>query len=99
LVQTGDFNGDGKSDLVWQSTDGTVAVWLMNGLTLISGGGMMGAGSGWSPREAGDFDGDGKRDFIWQHTNGSSLMWLMNGLAPVSTASLLNAGTAWSPVP
>jgi hypothetical protein len=28
-----DLNGDGKSDLVWQHTSGTVATWLMNGTT------------------------------------------------------------------
>ena len=28
---TGDFNGDGKSDILWQSSDGTPAIWLMNG--------------------------------------------------------------------
>ncbi len=26
-----DFNGDGKSDILWQNDDGTAAVWLMNG--------------------------------------------------------------------
>ena len=32
VKQIGDFNGDGKSDIVWQHTDGSTAVWLMNGL-------------------------------------------------------------------
>jgi VCBS repeat protein len=31
-----DFNGDGKSDLLWQGSDGTPAVWLMNGTNFIS---------------------------------------------------------------
>lgn len=30
LIASGDFNGDGVSDVVWQKTDGTLAVWLMN---------------------------------------------------------------------
>jgi hypothetical protein len=33
-----DFNGDGNADIEWQNTDGTPAVWLMNGLQLLSGG-------------------------------------------------------------
>ncbi|MBN1916661.1 MAG: FG-GAP repeat protein [Verrucomicrobia bacterium] len=34
----GDFNGDGKADLVWRSDiSGSVAVWLMNGLSLRGG--------------------------------------------------------------
>jgi serralysin len=34
---TGDFNGDGKSDILWQNDDGTPAIWFMDGRTLISG--------------------------------------------------------------
>jgi hypothetical protein len=32
----GDFNGDGKSDILWQGSDGTPAIWLMNGTNFIS---------------------------------------------------------------
>ena len=35
---TGDFNGDGKSDILWQGSDGTPAIWLMDGLTVLSSG-------------------------------------------------------------
>ena len=44
----GDFNGDSKSDIVWQHTDGSMGVWLMNGVSAISSGGLLGPGSGWS---------------------------------------------------
>ena len=27
----GDFNGDGKADILWQNDSGQAAVWLMNG--------------------------------------------------------------------
>jgi len=30
----GDFDGDGKADLVWRHTDGTTYLWRMNGLTV-----------------------------------------------------------------
>ena len=47
-VGTGDFNGDGKADILWQNTDGTPAMWLMDGTSVISGG-NVGAdpGSNW----------------------------------------------------
>jgi hypothetical protein len=47
--RTGDFNGDGMSDIVWQHSDGSIAAWLMSGLQRVSGGGLLGPGSGWSP--------------------------------------------------
>ena len=34
-VGTGDFNGDGKSDILFQNTDGQIAIWEMNGTTPI----------------------------------------------------------------
>ena len=28
---TSDFNGDGKSDILWQNDNGQVAIWELNG--------------------------------------------------------------------
>ena len=37
----GQFNGDGRSDILWQNDDsGQAAVWLMEGTTLLSGVGV-----------------------------------------------------------
>jgi len=94
----GDLNGDGKSDIVWQHTDGRSAVWLMNGLNAISGAYLLGPGSGWSVKTLGDLNGDGKSDIVWQYTDGNSAIWLMNGTSPSATSGL-NSGSEWSPIP
>ena len=49
VAATLDPNGDGKTDLLFQHDDGTMAVWLMNGIDLISGELLNPAnpGSGW----------------------------------------------------
>ena len=49
VQRVGDFNGDGKSDLVWQNTDGSSALWLMDGLTPTSGDVLLVSGEGWTP--------------------------------------------------
>jgi hypothetical protein len=36
VAQTGDYNGDGKSDILWRDGGGNVALWLMNGVTIAS---------------------------------------------------------------
>ena len=35
-----DFNGDGKADILWQNDNGTPAIWLMNGTSIIGGGAL-----------------------------------------------------------
>jgi hypothetical protein len=46
-VGTGDYNGDGKSDLLWRDAGGNTAIWFMNGATIASTAviGDMGRGS------------------------------------------------------
>ena len=31
IVRTGDLNGGGKSDLVWQNSNGSNTIWILNG--------------------------------------------------------------------
>jgi hypothetical protein len=35
-VGVGDFNGDAKADILWRHTDGSIAIWLMNGTAPLS---------------------------------------------------------------
>jgi hypothetical protein len=38
MAQTGDFNGDRKSDLLWRDTAGDTSIWFMNGVSVASTG-------------------------------------------------------------
>ena len=35
VEDAGDFNGDGKADILWQNDNGTPAIWLMDGTSVI----------------------------------------------------------------
>ena len=37
VVGTGDFNGDGTSDILWHDIAGDVGIWLMNGTLILQG--------------------------------------------------------------
>jgi hypothetical protein len=66
ITTTGDFNGDGKSDLMWRNTDGSTSLWLMNGTT-VQGYGSFGAiPTSWQITATADFNGDGKSDLMWR---------------------------------
>ena len=93
LPATNDFNGDGKSDLVLQLTDGSTSIALLNGTSFVSGGFQTGPGSTIKVVGVGDFNGDGKADLAWQQTDGSIYIGLMNGTSFVSGAFLTGPGS------
>ena len=97
IAATGDFNGDGKADLIFQRDDGATEIWLMNGITVLQATQVMGPGLGWSVAHVADFDGDGKSDLVWRNVNGAASLWLMNGTALLQRGALMTAGSSWTP--
>ena len=93
------FDGDSKSDILWQSNNGTVAAWLMDGTTAttVTAAGSFNPGPTWHVKGSGDFDGDGKADIIWQGDNGTAAMWLMDGpnTTFVGAVGPFNPGPTW----
>ena len=64
-----DFNGDGKSDILWQNTvTGQRIIWLMNGTAFQSSVSLGTVGTSWSIAGSNDFNGDAKPDILWQNT-------------------------------
>ena len=90
-----DFNGDGMSDIAWRDTSGDLAIWLMNGGSLLQSGEIY-AAPGWSLVGQRDFNGDGKADLLWRDSSGDLAMWFMNGVSPTSTPVLGWVPTTWN---
>ena len=88
IVGSGDFNSDGKPDLVWQHlTSGALAVWFMNGTVRTDVQFLTPMGfsdPAWRVRAVGDFNRDGHPDLVIQHTTMRSVgVWYMNGITLV----------------
>ncbi len=86
---TSDFDGNCRSDILWQNTGSTQTdIWLMNAAG-ISGAGSPGTpGPGWSIVGVGDFNGDGMADVLWNNTvTGGLAIWLMNGATIAGSGS------------
>ncbi len=65
VQDVGDFNGDGKTDILWrQESTGLLYVWMMNGGDVIVGTGYPSsqADDRWRVAAVADFNGDGKAD-------------------------------------
>jgi hypothetical protein len=62
VLATADFDGDGKTDLLWyNAASGDTAIWLMNG-TALKGGGLLLRDPNWKVVATPDLNGDGKAD-------------------------------------
>ena len=73
-----DFNGDGKSYILWQNDNGMTTIWQMDG-TSATAGPIYNVDPGWQTIDTGDFNGDGKSDILWQNTSGATTIWQMDG--------------------
>jgi hypothetical protein len=94
----GDFNGDGKSDVLWRRTStGQVVIWPMNGCTMgNSGSPALVSDSHWQIKGVGDTDGDGKADILWHYdTTGSVHIWRMNGTSIVQPQTIATVPLEW----
>jgi hypothetical protein len=93
-----DFNGDGKSDILWQNNStGERVIWLMNDTSLLSSVSLGVVGTSWNIVGSEDFNGDLNSDILWQNSvTGERVIWLMNGTSFSSSVSLGIVGTAWS---
>jgi Domain of unknown function (DUF4347)/FG-GAP-like repeat len=94
-----DFNGDRKSDILWRSDIGGVALWQMNGATVAAANltSTPSLDTSWKTAGTGDFNGDGKTDILWRNTNGAIAVWAMDG-ATVKSSTLTSTpslDTSW----
>ena len=98
-VASGDFNGDGTDDILWQNALGTTSEWLMSPAGGIASFPFTPGAPGWSVVASGDLNGDGTDDIMWKNdATGSTAEWLMapTGGANWSARRERRAGT-WSP--
>jgi hypothetical protein len=88
----GDFNNDGRDDLLWvNSATGTAVSTFLNGIAITGAGAVTPErGPGWTLGGIGDFNGDSYADLFWRNqTTGANEIWLMNGLARTSIVPIV----------
>ena len=89
----GDFDGNGKSDVLWQysgaANHGALAIWYNGQMTNPTPAypGVVNDDN-WKIKGIGDFDGDGASDILWQYVGPSAygvtaIWWRGQNLSPV----------------
>ena len=97
-----DFDGDGRTDLLWQDPiSGYAQIWFLGGsgqnLT-IKGAANLTSRNVWRISGAADFNGDGRPDVVWQDpATGAVQIWFLGGAQGnvVTGAMNLAAGNSW----
>ena len=100
IYKVGDFDGDGREDLFWRRTDGTTAVWYMNGPNVATVQFLDGVPlAEWSMQAIGDYDGDGREDVLWLSSTGTVIRWRMQGrFVDKIVEPVVGVGGGWASV-
>jgi hypothetical protein len=99
ILGAGDFNFDGRADILWRTQHGSLAVWLMNGIQTPGSASITGATmpAPWVVAGLTDFDNSGSASILWRNTTtGDARMFLMNGTTIFRNQLIGNADpVAW----
>jgi hypothetical protein len=73
-----DFNGDGRSDILWRNETGHLAEWLgqAGGTFAYNSNAAYQLDTGWQIVSTGDVNGDGRDDVLWRDEFGHFSEWL-----------------------
>jgi hypothetical protein len=99
VIDTSDVNGDGKTDILWRTDAGKLALWEMDGNHILAadflriGGTAINApGADWHALGSVDADGDGKGDILWRTDGGQLAIWELDGFQ-IKFADYLRSGS------
>src|SRR5262249_5864814 len=90
----------GYSDILWQNDNGAVAMWQMQGGTIVNQVDLSNPGAATHVVDARDFDGNGGADILLQNDNGALSLWLMDDALQVGSMVTIaqNPGAPWHAV-
>jgi hypothetical protein len=98
---TGDYNGDGKADILLHNDNGVNVIWEMSGPAVTGAVFAGNPGAGYTTAVTGiDVNGDGAADLVVQNTASSTLVgYTLNTSAAITAGAVLGTpGAGWTVV-
>jgi hypothetical protein len=99
IVGVGDFNGDGRDDLLWRHPQGALSNWLANaagGWSINDSNALIQVSTDWFVTGIGDYNADGRDDILWRNEDTGGLS---NWLASANGGFTINDADAFTVVP
>jgi probable HAF family extracellular repeat protein len=94
-AQFADFDGNGRSDLLWRSDKGQIVVWNTGASGVWASAVTLGSvSSDWRIDGTGDFNHDGRGDILFRNQE-RLVVWQTNGQQILSINALGSASVAW----
>ncbi len=78
VAGVGDFNGDGREDVLWRHSSGEIGEWLGQVGQFTNNGGAAAnpVDNSWKVVMVADYNGDGRDDILWRHSSGEIGQWV-----------------------
>jgi carboxymethylenebutenolidase len=96
-IAVGDFDGDGRDDLVEQLANGAVKLQSFGANGEKSAASVATPDAGWKVIGTGDYDGNGRSDILLYSATGGVALWQMNG-ATIAKRGTLALEAGWKPL-
>ena len=91
-----DFDGNGRSDLLWRNGAGQIAVWQTNSSGVLASAVALGSAPAiFHIDGAGDFNHDSRGDILFRGDDGTLAVWQTNGQQIQSITVLGSAPSDW----
>ena len=94
----GDYNNDGRVDLLFRDTAGALTAWYMNGTGAPQSVPFGLLSTQWTIVGTSDFNGDRRTDLLIRHTGGTLTARLTTGTATPQNVTLALVDPAWTVV-
>ncbi len=93
---SGDFLGDGGTDMLFRNQNGTLVYWAVSGTSIYAAYTLANPGGTWSVVGLGDFNNDGSSDILFADAAGDLAVWYIHASNILGGGMLGNPGPGYT---